>query len=218
MRPLLMRRDRRDGAFTPRTMAITLVMFCGLSLSACADASTLSGSGDDKSASAKQEVSAASDTEKTETKDADQLDATGFSSLEDCVIGDWTADPQMFVNFAGEQIQGILESVGGEIEVVFAEDGVMTTYYHDWSHTFLVEDQRIIVTRVGTVSADYEFATDGSFSMHDTFVDSDVTTSGMGMDMTVAATPDSVTGVPFSCDVEKINMQINGEDQQLDRK
>lgn len=183
----------------------------------------MSGSGDDKSASAKaeaakQEASAASDTEKTETKDADKVDATGFSSLKDCVIGDWTADPQMFVDFAGEQIQGILESVGGEIEVVFAEDGVMTTYYHDWSHTFLVEEQRIIVTRVGTVSADYEFAADGSFSMHDTFVDSEVTTSGMGMDMTVAATPDSVTDVPFSCDVEKIKMQINGEDQKLDRR
>lgn len=218
-----MRLDQRAGTFTPRAMTVALVMICGLSLSACADESSLSGSGDDKSTpaeaeAAKQEASVASDTEKTATKDTDKVDGTGFSSPEDCVIGDWNADPQMFVNFAGEQIQGILESVGGEIEVVFAEDGVMTTYYHDWSHTFLVEEQRITVTRVGTVSADYEFAADGSFSMYDTFVDSDVTTSGMGMNMTVAATPDSVTDVPFSCDAETIKMHINGEDQKLDRR
>ena len=144
-----------------------------------------------------------------------------LAAADPCTLGSWTMDNDSFAATwlavaSQEGLAGSLQSVNGVVAVEVNADGVWTSTYSDWGFTASADDVTMTLSITGSDTSSGTFAPDGSFTFHDTAVNTTVTMTASAGGVNVPIPPQTDTRSAFSgtgnyvCEGDTMTVNVDG--------
>lgn len=173
-----------------RKLATALVLVLLMPLSACAEDKKANAGASGSGGSSQSESNGGSD-------EAGTADEKAPLTGKDCLTGSWLADNAFFLA-ALKEFGDQPTDVSGEVIVTFGSGGALTTDYRNWQITAVTEGIKVKLNRTGTDKGTWS-ADDKNVTINDTDMESKLTMTGPGMNLTVDSNPAHYTDAAYTC-------------------